>query len=127
MFPPATGLMSKEVPPGGDTINGYYVPGGTSIGWSPFGLMRNQKIWGADAKLFRPERWFEGSPEEIQRKEINMEMVFGYGKYQCLGKNIAMMELNKIYVEVKFTSKYPDIFLLSFLSTTDICIAAAKF
>jgi cytochrome P450 len=100
IFPPVTGFMSKEVPAGGDMIKGLYIPGGTTIGWSPFGLMRSEKIWGADAKLFRPERWFEGTLEEIQRKEIDMEMCFGYGKYQCLGKNIANMELNKIYVEV---------------------------
>ena len=100
MFPPVTGIMFKEVPAGGDTVKGFYIPEGTGIGWSSFGLMRNEKVWGADAKLFRPERWFEGSPEEIRRKEIDVEMVFGYGKYQCLGKNVAYLELNKIYVEV---------------------------
>jgi cytochrome P450 len=100
IFPPVTGFMSKEAPPGGDTINGLYIPEGTTIGWSPFGLMKSEKIWGADAKLFRPERWFEGTAEEIQSKELDVEMCFGYGKYQCLGKNIANVELNKIYVEV---------------------------
>ena len=29
-----------------------------------------------------------------------MEMAFRYGKYQCLGKNIAHLELNKVFVEV---------------------------
>jgi cytochrome P450 len=101
MFPPVTGIMFKEVPAGGDTVEGFYVPGGTGIGWSSFGLMRNKKVWGDDAKLFRPERWFEGSAEEIRKKEIDVEMVFGYGKYQCLGKNVAYLELNKIFVEVR--------------------------
>lgn len=100
IFPPVTGFMSKTVPPDGDTIKGLYIPGGTTIGWSPFGLMRNEKLWGPDAKVFRPERWFEGTPEEIQSKEIDVEMCFGYGKYQCLGKNIANIELNKVYVEL---------------------------
>lgn len=100
IFPPVTGFMSKVVPPGGDTIKGIYIPKDTVIGWSPFGLMRSEKIWGVDAKLFRPERWFEGTPEEIHKKEMEVEMCFGYGKYQCLGQNIAYIELNKIYVEV---------------------------
>jgi len=101
IFPPVTGLMLKEVPAGGDTLNGLFIPEKTAIGWSAFGLMRNEKVWGDDAKMFRPERWLEGSPEEIQKKELNLEMVFGYGKYQCLGKNVARMELNKIFVEVR--------------------------
>lgn len=92
--------MLKQVPAGGDTINGIYLPEGTGIGWSAFGLMRNEKVWGEDARMFRPERWLEGSPEEIQKKDLNLELVFGYGKYQCLGKNVARMELNKIFVEV---------------------------
>jgi len=106
VFPPNTGFMSKTVPSEGDTINGIFIPGGTTIGWSPFGLMRSEKIWGADAKLFRPERWFEGSPEERQRKDIEFEMCFGYGKYQCIGKNIAIIELNKAYVEVSSDLQY---------------------
>jgi cytochrome P450 len=97
--------MSKEAPPGGDMINDLYIPEGTTIGWSPFGLMRSEKIRGPETKLFRPERWFEGTPEEIQNKEVDVEMCFGYGKYQCLGKNIANMELNKFYVEVNLIFK----------------------
>jgi cytochrome P450 len=100
IYPPVAGLMLKEVPAGGDTVKGFYVPEGTEIGWSTLGLMRNVKIWGEDADVFRPERWFEGTPEEIRRKEMDVEMVFGYGRYQCLGKNVAYLELNKVFVEV---------------------------
>ena len=102
IFPPVTGFMSKTAPAAGDTIKNIHIPAGTTIGWSPFGLMRNEEIWGPDAKLFRPERWLEGTPDERQRKEQEVEMCFGYGKYQCLGKNIANIELNKIYVEVRY-------------------------
>ena len=32
--------------------------------------------------------------------EKNNDLIFGHGKYQCLGKNIAFLELNKIFVEL---------------------------
>jgi cytochrome P450 len=92
--------LPKEVPTGGVTLKGLYIPEKTSIGWSVFGMMRDEKIWGPDAWLFRPERWLEGTPEEIREKELDIEMVFGYGKWSCLGKNVAYIELNKIFVQV---------------------------
>lgn len=92
--------MSKEVPLGGDTINGHFVPEGTRIGYSGFGLFRDPGVWGADAGTFRPERWLEGSKEEIRDAEQRLELIFAYGRFQCLGRNVALMELNKIFVEV---------------------------
>lgn len=100
IYPPVTGLFLKEVPPGGDTLNGIFVPGGACIGSAAFGVMRNPKIWGQDADLFRPERWLEADGEILQQMELNLELNFGYGKYQCLGKNVARIELNKVFVEV---------------------------
>ena len=32
--------------------------------------------------------------------ERNNDLVFGYGKYQCLGKPVALLELNKVFVEL---------------------------
>lgn len=100
IFPPVTGLMFKDVPSGGDTVAGYFVPENTKIGYCAFGLCLDEKLWGADAKMFRPERWLRGSQEEIRRKEANLELVFGYGRWQCLGKSVAQVELNKVFVEV---------------------------
>lgn len=95
--------MSKEVPAAGDVINGIFVPGGTKIGFGAYGIYRNKAIWGEDADSFRPERWLDVSPEKLKVMESHLELVFSYGKYKCLGKDIAMMELNKVFIEVRPT------------------------
>jgi cytochrome P450 len=100
IWPPVVGLMAKEVPPAGDVVNGLFVPGGTSIGYCAFGIFRDKKIWGEDADVFRPERWLDSEVEKIREHEQTLELIFAFGKYQCLGRNVALMELNKVFVEV---------------------------
>lgn len=92
--------MSKVVPPGGDTINGHFVPDGTKIGYCAWGVFRNRLIWGKDADVFRPGRWLDAEGEKMREQEATLELIFGYGRWQCLGRNIAMVELNKVFVEV---------------------------
>ena len=100
MIPPAAGTVPRRVPLEGDTINGVFVPGGTNIGTNLLAIMRNTKIWGEDAEIFRPERWLETPPEKLKDMENASELVFGYGRWKCLGMNIAKMELNKLLFEV---------------------------
>lgn len=100
LMPPASGAFFKQVPPGGDSINGMFIPGGTQIGSSPLAIHRSKKIFGADADLFRPERWLNASAENFATMANTVDLVFHYGKWQCLGKPVAYMELNKIFVEV---------------------------
>lgn len=40
------------------------------------------------------------SAEKLQYMERNNELIFGHGRFQCLGKSIAFIELNKIFVEL---------------------------
>ncbi|KAH7079455.1 cytochrome P450 [Paraphoma chrysanthemicola] len=100
IMPPASGAFYKEVPAAGDVINGLFIPGGTQIGSSPLGIHRSKKIFGIDADLFRPERWTEASPEKFAEMSSTVDLVFHYGKYQCLGRGVALMEFNKIFVEL---------------------------
>jgi cytochrome P450 len=102
IYPPVAGLMAKQVPPEGDTINGMFVPGGTQIGYSAWGIFRNKKIWREDAHAFRPERWLGGG--DIREQELMLKQIFAAGRYQCLGKNVALVELNKVSVKVIFSS-----------------------
>lgn len=102
-YPPVMGLGSKQVPAEGDVIHGHFVPAGTQIGMNFFGLMRSRDIWGADADSFRPERWLEAErdqPATARRMAAVVDLDFGSGKYQCLGRAIAVMELNKVFVEL---------------------------
>ncbi|CEI70900.1 hypothetical protein FVEN_g9720 [Fusarium venenatum] len=97
---PATAPLYKEVPKEGDTINGMFIPGGTQIGISAFGVYHSKKVFGPDATVFRPERWLTAEPEQLELMAESVALVFSSGKWQCLGKPVAIMELNKIFVEL---------------------------
>lgn len=115
IWPPLTGLMTKQAPPEGDTFKGQFIPGGTDIAYSAWGTHHNKKTFGEDADVYRPERWLEKTGEELQRMERSVECVFGSGRYGCLGKQVAFIELNKVYVQVR--SLRLDVFLKTPLMT----------
>ena len=99
---PFTGLIAKQVPQGGDTVHGKFVPGGTRIAHNTWAVLRRTDIFGQDAELFRPERWLEGDSVKIELMQRTTDLVFGYGRWGCAGKSVAFLELNKIFVEVGF-------------------------
>lgn len=154
MFPPVTGLQGKLSPPEGlrwgDDV---FIPGGVEVCWCPLSMQRRTDVFGADADIFRPERWIEAEVHaaieargadggevgsqplsEAKRKPVNgndvegatqparvrpgttnpkppvsavakltrmnqtLDLLFGHGKYSCLGKMVAQMELDKVFV-----------------------------
>ncbi len=97
---PAAGPLFKTVPPEGDLIDGKQIPGGTQIGTSPFAIYHSKEVFGEDASLFLPERWLEADEHRVGLMSRVVDLVFSAGKYQCLGKPVALMELNKFFVEV---------------------------
>ncbi|KAK3500553.1 cytochrome P450 [Neurospora crassa] len=104
MRPPFDGLPFKIVPPEGDyTRDGRFIPGGTKI-TATFGAMqRNKEVFGVDSDIWRPERWLEEEGCDAERRremKSVVEMVFGYGRWQCAGKMVAMLELNKIFCQL---------------------------
>lgn len=56
--------------------------------------------------MFRPERWLPESYDDGGQRLAAMakvqELIFGHGMTRCLGIPIAMMNLNKMLVEVSF-------------------------
>ena len=101
IWPPVSAWMEKEVPPRGDFIQGRFVPGGTKIAVAVWATQRDRDVYGDDADVFRPERWLEAGPQKVLEMNRTLELVFGYGRFGCLGKSIAYIELNKVFVEVR--------------------------
>ncbi|KAH7627830.1 cytochrome P450 [Sordaria sp. MPI-SDFR-AT-0083] len=103
LYPPGTGTMPKCVPKGGLTIHGYYVPEGTQMAFNIMHLCRDKEVFGEDAHIFNPDRWISAAREDEARYARmcrTADLIFGNGKYECIGKHIAFLELNKVFVEL---------------------------
>lgn len=117
MRPALLGLLPKVVPPGGDPDLLPGVPAGTAICMNTSSMLRSEKMFGPDADVYRPERFMElESPERRREMEMDVEMVFGYGQWMCVGKTIAFMELNKAIFEVRCR-----LLQQSWINLADIC------
>jgi cytochrome P450 len=102
LYPPLFGLQAKMAPPGGETVNGVFFPGGTEIAICDAAVGRKKAVFGADADVFRPERWTDADAATKEKYMKTVEIIFGAGRFVCLGKTIAMMEIGKALVEVSY-------------------------
>jgi cytochrome P450 len=104
VWPPVRNILPKDVPPGGDTVmvkgKPVFLPGGVDIGISALAMHRDKELYGEDVEMFRPERWFEPDREKLAAMTRVNNMTFGHGRWGCLGKDVAQMEINKVLFEV---------------------------
>ncbi|KAL8391490.1 hypothetical protein RB595_010203 [Gaeumannomyces hyphopodioides] len=101
MRPPLLGLLPKVVPPQGDTLAGVAVPGGTAICANQSSLLRSEALFGPDPDVFRPARFLDLPQPERAAMQRNVEAgAFGSGQWQCVGRTIAFMELQKVVFEL---------------------------
>lgn len=96
--PPATNLFARIVPKGGKIIDGSYVPEGTDVTSHAYVVQRDRDLYGADAEVFRPERWLESEKKAAELDAASF--AFGIGPRVCIGKDIAIMELYKLLPEI---------------------------
>ncbi|KAI1079575.1 cytochrome P450 [Whalleya microplaca] len=93
LFPAVGGLLDRDVPPGGMTIDRHFIPAGTVVGTSAWVMHRIPEIWGSDAEEFRPERWLEKENESNLKRFF---FAFGGGSRTCIGRNISWLEMSKL-------------------------------
>ncbi|KAK8929521.1 hypothetical protein H634G_03911 [Metarhizium anisopliae BRIP 53293] len=106
VHPPVTNIFSRDVPAAGDMVTisscdgtKIFLPGGVSIGYSAYAMHHDKEIYGDDADAFRPERWFEADEAKLHVMTATNELIFGHGKFQCLGKRVAQVEIGKLVFE----------------------------
>jgi cytochrome P450 len=130
--------LPRLIPQGGSVLCGYKIPAGTEVGMNAAVIHYNTEIYGEDAATFSPERWLDSDPETIrvmdrmlmtvciflsfysffirERKTANSNVSpqFGRGSRDCIGKNIALMEIGKLVpqllrkFDIEWASEKPD-------------------
>jgi cytochrome P450 len=102
VYPAITQLRERVVPPEGDSLHGYHVPGGTFVAFN--GLTSQfDPIHGDNLDAYRPERWLIEDKIHLAHMQRNLDLNFGYGTSKCLGINIASTEMSKVIFEVSDT------------------------
>ncbi|KAI1760199.1 cytochrome P450 [Hypoxylon sp. FL1150] len=92
---PAVGVnIQRYVPPEGIEVEGRHLPGGTRLSLNGWVLHRDKETFGEDADFYRPERWLD-DPENAKVMERYM-FQFGGGAHVCIGRNLALLEINKV-------------------------------
>ncbi len=91
LWPP--GVVSGRVSIDDFDHDGYTIPGGSLIMYSPYLTHRLPEVWG-DPLVFRPERWEHGEPEPYSF------VPFGGGYRKCIGFALATLELQVLAVRL---------------------------
>ena len=99
---PAVGLdITRVVPEGGAALDAATrLPGGTRVALNGWVLHRDRAVFGADADVFRPERWIDA---ETGRATMNggadsnySFLTFLHGPRSCIGERFARAELRAL-------------------------------
>lgn len=98
-------ILERVVPPSGFTLpDGRFVPSGTAIGINPAVTNRDIDVFGDDAELFNPDRWLKKNGEKegvfrdrFKRMKDVADFVFGGGNRLCMGRDLAMLEIYKLF------------------------------
>ncbi|KAF3787111.1 Cytochrome P450 94B3 [Nymphaea thermarum] len=90
--------------------DGTFVRKGSRVTFFPYGMGRMEDLWGKDCLEFRPQRWLKTTPDgKVEEEPVSVYKfpVFQAGPRQCLGKDMAFMEMRYVvaFVLTRFVLK----------------------
>ncbi|KAF2869677.1 isotrichodermin C-15 hydroxylase [Massariosphaeria phaeospora] len=105
LCPPIPWVLPRKVPVGGDTVCGYWLPGGTSVSIQAWTLNRDPTYFHC-ASSFRPERWLPAARDPSSPYfHDNRQAVqpFSVGPRNCMGQHLAWAEMRLILAKLLWT------------------------
>lgn len=103
--PAGASEFAREVLPGGTVVDGEFFPAGVVVGCAHWAMGRNEEVFG-DPSRFRPERYIPSESTGVTVEDVNAIRScfnpFLVGPFNCVGKNIAMMEMALIVAKTLF-------------------------
>lgn len=101
IFPPAPIGFLRSINPGGDTIDGVFVPGGTSVSVSSWCAQHSPDNF-KEPDSFIPERWLEDNKEFMEDKKL-ASRPFSMGPRGCIGKDLSYMEMRLVIARMIYS------------------------
>lgn len=91
LAPAVPAHLPRTILPGGLTIDGHFLPGGTVVGTSAYAIHHNAEYY-PDPFDFHPERWLTEDKEQLAKMKSAF-CPFTLGSRMCIGRSLAYMEL----------------------------------
>ncbi|KAI0418208.1 benzoate 4-monooxygenase cytochrome P450 [Xylaria grammica] len=95
IYPPVPMSLPRVVPDGGDTVDGIFLPGGTTVYTSPIAASLGKANF-RDPMSFNPERWIKRNEGD----DLDASQPFSVGVRACIGRNLAWMDMRTTLVKL---------------------------
>ena len=99
---PPSWLVSRRLTAPAE-LDGYVLPAGSLVATSQWVLHGDPRWWGADADVFRPERWLDAGgrfDEAAPGQPRGAYLPFGAGRRVCVGEHFAWTEAVLVLAEL---------------------------
>ncbi|KUJ21564.1 putative cytochrome P450 monooxygenase [Mollisia scopiformis] len=98
---PLPGNLRRVTPPEGWVVAGWKVPGNTLVAVDSYAAYHSRSNF-HNPKEFVPERWMSDPPAPYKNDKLKVLQPFSVGPRNCIGKNLALMEMRLILAKIFF-------------------------